>query len=128
MSLVYVIGSSSQSSTTVVTQPAPLAPADAVAAYQPPAEPGAPATVTVDLGTIPAAARPAASTCLAETARQIGATGGTAVGISDFVDLEPGNGGYRFRWVLAATYPDQTRRIPAYCRATPDKVVELTFG
>jgi hypothetical protein len=128
MSLVYIIGGSSQSSMTVVTQPASLPPAEAVAAYQPPAEPGAPASVMVDLGTMPAAARPSASTCLAESARQIGATGGTAVSISDFVDLEPGSGGYRFRWVLAATYPDQSRSIPAYCRATPDKVVELTFG
>ena len=89
--------------------------------------PGA-ATVSVDLGTMPTAARPAASTCLAEAARQIGATGGTAISISNFVELEPGNGGYRFRWVLAATYPDQARSIPAYCRATPDKVIELTFG
>ncbi len=76
--------------TTVVTRAVPLPAAEVVTAYRPPAKPGAPATVTVD--------------------------------------LEPGNGGYRFRWALATTSSDQRRRIPDYGRVTPDKVVEHTFG
>jgi hypothetical protein len=44
------------------------------------------------------------------------------------VDVEQGNGGYRFRLNLLGIYPDQARIIPMYCRATPEKIVALTFG
>ena len=60
--------------------------------------------------------------------RQIGATGGTEIRIDGDVDVEQGNGGYRFRLNLLGIYPDQARIIPMYCRATPEKIVELTFG
>jgi hypothetical protein len=44
------------------------------------------------------------------------------------VDVEQRNGGYRFRLYLLGICPDQARIIPMYCRATPDKILELTFG
>jgi hypothetical protein len=72
--------------------------------------------------------RPSASVCLTEAARQIGATGGTEIRIDGDVDVEQGNGGYRFRLDLLGIYPDQARIIPMYCRATSEKIVELTFG
>jgi hypothetical protein len=97
--------------------------------YRPPAgSSGAPARINVDLGGLTPAARPTASVCITEAARQIGATGGTEIRLDRVVDVEPGNGGYRFRVDLLGIYPDETRRIPMYCRATPEKIVELTFG
>ena len=61
-------------------------------------------------------------------ARQIGATGGQEISINSIDDVEKGNGGYRFRFAINAVYPDATRVIPMYCRATPEKIIELTFG
>ncbi|WP_426164760.1 hypothetical protein [Sandarakinorhabdus sp. DWP1-3-1] len=87
-----------------------------------------PAAINVDLMTLPSAARPVASTCLTEAARQIGATGGREISIAALDDVEKGNGGYRLRMTLNGTYPDETRRIPMYCRATPTRIIELTFG
>jgi hypothetical protein len=94
----------------------------------PPKSTGAPASINVDLGAMTPEARPTASVCLTEAARQIGATGGTEIRVDRIVDVEKGNGGYRFRLNLIGVYPDETRTIPMYCRATPEKIVELTFG
>jgi hypothetical protein len=89
---------------------------------------GAPARINVDINGLTAAQRPSASVCITEAARQIGATGGTEIRVKEVLDVEEGNGGYRFRLVLLGIYPDETRTIPMYCRATPEKIVELTFG
>jgi hypothetical protein len=67
-------------------------------------------------------------TCLNEAARQVGATGGTEIRLERLDDVQPGNGGFRFRFQLVAVYPDETRSIATFCRATPTNVVELTFG
>ena len=97
--------------------------------YQPPAgTTGQPARITADLGGLTTDARPSFNTCLTEAARQIGATGGTEVRLDRFNEVEKGNGGYRFRFMLVGVYPDESRTIPMYCRATPDKIIELTFG
>jgi hypothetical protein len=105
------------------------APPPPLPAYQPPRNTsGAPATINVDINSMTASARPSASVCLTEAARQIGATGGSEIRIGDIVNVEPGNGGYRFQFVLVGVYPDETRNIPMYCRATSEKIVELTFG
>lgn len=89
---------------------------------------GPPAQISANFADLPAEARPTAQTCMFEIARQIGATGGTKVRYDRLISLEPGNGGWRIRAALTATYPDGDRAVPAYCRATPTKVVELTFG
>ncbi len=86
-----------------------------------------PASINVNLATVPSAARPAFQTCLDEAARQIGATGGTAIALGEMQEIEPGNGGYRFRFRLDGTWPDEKRSIAAYCRATATQVIELDF-
>ncbi len=121
--LLALLSASNQPDTVYVQGSPPPPP------YQPPRNSkGIPASINGDLNGMDSAARPSASTCLTEAARQIGATGGTEIRIDRLVDIEQGNGGYRFRLDLTAVYPDQTRLVPMYCRATPDKIVELTFG
>jgi hypothetical protein len=89
---------------------------------------GPPARVNVELGGITPDARPAMTLCLAEAARQIGATGGREIAMDRIDDIEKGNGGYRIRMNLKGIYPDESRVIPTFCRATSTKVIELTFG
>jgi hypothetical protein len=101
-------------------EPEPPAPAG-------PFPPGPPAKVVADLSVLPADSRPSMNTCLQEAARQIGVTGGTQVRFDRLTWIEPGNGGWRFRAQLIATYPDAERILPLFCRATPTRVVELDF-
>jgi len=89
---------------------------------------GPPASVSADLSVLPEASRPSMQSCLFEAARQIGATGGTRLRFDKLVNIEPGNGGWRFRTEMTATYPDGDRALPMYCRATPSKVVQLDFA
>jgi hypothetical protein len=124
-SLLALLSAASQPD-VVIVQGAPPPPLPAY--VPPPKASGAPALINVDINAMPAAARPSASTCLTEAARQIGATGGSEIRVGEIIDVEQGNGGYRFRLMLVGVYPDATRNIPMYCRATPDKIVELTFG
>lgn len=131
--LLYVLTQATkpkQQTTTVVQGgPPPVAPQPQPQPYVPPKNStGAPARINVDITGMPSTARPSASVCLTEAARQIGATGGTEIRVDKVVNVEPGNGGYRFRLNLLGVYPDETRLIPMYCRATSDKIVELTFG
>lgn len=115
--------------TTVYVQGQPAPPPEPPPMYQPPPQSnGGPAAIRVDLATLTPDARPSASTCITEVARQIGATGGQEISINSIDDVEQGNGGYRFRFAINAVYPDATRVIPMYCRATPEKIIELTFG
>jgi hypothetical protein len=128
--LLYVLSEATKpKQQTVVVQggPPPMPPPPQP--YVPPKNStGAPAKISVDFAGLAPEARPSASVCIAEASRQIGATGGTEIRIDRIVDVEPGNGGYRFRVNLIGVYPDETRTIPMYCRATPEKIVELTFG
>jgi hypothetical protein len=94
----------------------------------PPPAMAAPARIIAETGGIMPDARPALGVCLAEAARQIGATGGTEIQLGRFDDLVPGNGGYRFKFQIKAIYPDETRNIATFCRATSTKIVELTFS
>lgn len=104
-------------------EPEPEAPPAAAGPFPP----GPPAKVLADLSVLPAASRPSMNTCLQEAARQVGVTGGTQVRFDRLVHIEPGNGGWRFRAQLIATYPDAERILPLFCRATPTRVVELDF-
>ena len=106
--------------TTPPVTPPPFSP--------PPGSTGRPAIITANTGGVTPSARPSLNTCLTEAARQIGATGGTEIRLDRFDDVQPGNGGYRFRFQLLGIYPDETRTIPTFCRATPTTLVELTFG
>ena len=103
---------------------APTAPAEESVPFPP----GPPAAIVADFSALPADARPVAQSCMFEAARQVGVTGGTQLRHDSLVSLEPGNGGWRIRSNLVATYPDGDRSLPTYCRATPTEVIELTFG
>ena len=102
--------------------------AEAANAAPPTYAPGPPAALSADLARLPAASRPSVQTCLFDATRQIGATGGSRMTFTEPETLEAGNGGWRLRTTLIATYPDGDRDVPVYCRATPSKVIELSFG
>ena len=127
--LLALLAQSSKSSNPPANTTGTAAPAQpAPQPLQPPATASGPARITAEMGGVTPNARPALTTCLNEAARQIGATGGTEIRLDRLDEIEPGNGGFRFRFQLKAVYPDETRSIPTFCRATPTKLVELTFG
>src|SRR3546814_7927779 len=77
-----------------------------------------PATLSANLSALPSAARPSVQNCMNDAARQIGVTGGTRLSYDRLVNLEQGNGGWRIRAAMTATYPDGARSMEMYCRAT----------
>lgn len=105
--------------------PTPVPEAPAGVPYQPHS---GPARISADYGALPSAAQAPARTCMAEAAQQIGATGGSTLTWVRTLQSEPGNGGYRFNVALRADYPDGPRDLAMYCRATPDRVVQLDFA
>jgi hypothetical protein len=124
-SLLALLSAASQPDVVYVQgqTPPPLPP------YVPPSNiSGAPASINVDISSMTSSSRASASVCLTEAARQIGATGGREIRIDRIDNVEQGNGSYRFRLTLQADYQTETRIIPMYCRATSDKIVELSFG
>jgi hypothetical protein len=129
--LIALLSQSGKNDTPPPTAGAQMPPPTAQQPAPPPALPAAPAgpaRITAQLGGLTPDARPSMQTCLNEAARQVGATGGTEIRLDRIDDVQPGNGGFRFRFQLVAVYPDETRSIPTFCRATPTSVVELTFG
>jgi len=108
-------------------------PEEAVSAPPSPPAPttfpaGPPASLSVDLSSMPSASRASVQNCMFDAARQIGVTGGTKLRYDRTVSLEPGNGGWRVRAAVTATYPDGERALEMYCRATPTKIVQLDFS
>lgn len=85
------------------------------------------ARIDVNTNVVSKVARPSFEQCLDEAAMQIGATGGTAIALQEMREVEPGNGGYRFDFRLRGTWPDETRLMSVFCRATPSRVIELDF-
>src|SRR3546814_18146327 len=75
-----------------------------------------PATLSANLSALPSAARPSVQNCMNDAARQIGVTGGTRLSYDRLVNLEQGNGGWRIRAAMTATYPDGARSMEMYCR------------
>ena len=89
---------------------------------------GPPATLSANLSALPSAARPSVQNCMNDAARQIGVTGGTRLSYDRLVNLEQGNGGWRIRAAMTATYPDGARSLEMYCRATPSEIIQLDFS
>lgn len=87
-----------------------------------------PATLSANLSGLPSASRPSVQNCMTDAARQIGVTGGTKLSYDKLVSLEQGNGGWRIRAAMTATYPDGTKSIEMYCRATPSDIIQLDFS
>jgi hypothetical protein len=92
------------------------------------AAPQGPATLSANLNSLPAASRPSVLNCMNDAARQIGATGGTKLSYDKLVSLEQGNGGWRIRAAMTATYPDGAKPVEMYCRATPSEIIQLDFN
>ncbi len=90
--------------------------------------PRGPATLSANLSGLPSAARPSVQNCMTDAARQIGVTGGTRLSYDKLVSLEQGNGGWRIRAAMTATYPDGARPVEMYCRATPSEIIQLDFS
>jgi hypothetical protein len=89
---------------------------------------GPPATLSADLSALPSASRPSVQSCLNDAARQIGVTGGTRLSYDRLVNLEQGNGGWRIRAAMTATYPDSSHAVEMYCRATPTQIIQLDLN
>ena len=89
--------------------------------------PKGPATLSANLGGLPGAARPSVQNCMNDAARQIGVTGGTRLSYDKLISLEQGNGGWRIRATMTATYPDGAKQVEMYCRATPTDIIQLDF-
>lgn len=86
-----------------------------------------PATLSANLSALPSASRPSVQNCMNDAARQIGATGGTRLSYDRLVSLDQGNGGWRIRAAMTATYPDGAKSVEMYCRATPSEIIQLDF-
>lgn len=89
---------------------------------------GPPAALSANLSALPSAARPSVQNCMTDAARQIGVTGGTRLTYDKLVSLEQGNGGWRIRATMTATYPDGAKQVEMYCRATPSDIIQLDFS
>jgi hypothetical protein len=89
---------------------------------------GSPAALSANLQSISAAARPSVQNCLNDAARQIGVTRGSKLTFGEVKSLEQGNGGWRIRAAVTATYPDGDQQLEMYCRATPTQIVQLDLG
>lgn len=85
------------------------------------------ASIDIGPGAVPAPADPSFRRCVEEAARQIGATGGTAIRLTGPVDAAPGNGAWSFQMPLEAMWPGDTHPTPAVCRASSSRVEELSF-
>ncbi|MDO9363956.1 MAG: DUF3011 domain-containing protein [Sphingopyxis sp.] len=86
-----------------------------------------PATLSANLNSLPSAARPSVQNCMTDAARQIGITGGTRLSYDKLISLEQGNGGWRIRATMTATYPDGAKQVEMFCRATPSDIIQLDF-
>ena len=51
-----------------------------------------------------------------------------ALSYDKLVSLEQGNGGWRIRAAMTATYPDGSKPVEMYCRATPSEIIQLDFS
>lgn len=89
---------------------------------------GPPATLSANLSALPSASRPSVQNCMTDAARQIGVTGGTRLSYDKLISLEQGNGGWRIRATMTATYPDGAKQVEMYCRATPSDIIQLDFS
>jgi hypothetical protein len=90
------------------------------------------ATINVPADAVPPAAGPAFRLCLDDAARQISATGGTALRLSGPVDASAdaasGADAWQFRMPLEGKWPNGDHPAPATCRATPTKLIEMAFN
>jgi hypothetical protein len=84
----------------------------------------APATATLnaDMSKFPSDARVPGQACMQEAARQVGATGGTAVSLDAIDTVQRSGEGWMIVARVTGTYQGQPQRMTMDCRATGDKV------
>lgn len=85
------------------------------------------ASINIGPNAVPSAAEPAFRTCVEEVARQIGATGGKSIRLLGQVGADQNRDEWQFRLPLEASWPDDTHPIPATCRASSNRLVDLSF-
>lgn len=82
----------------------------------------------LDTGRLPGVQRDAVNACMAEAARQIGATGGTELRVAQLLPVSQQNGGEQAVAAMTdARYPDETRRVSIDCLAQGGRVISLNF-
>ena len=85
------------------------------------------ATLIADTGSLPPEARYAADMCLAEAARQVGATGGTEIRLDAILGYQQQNAGYLFGAQTSVRYPGNIKNLVVDCETSADRVSFLEF-
>lgn len=87
-----------------------------------------PASVDADWARFPSAARSDAQACLNESARQIGATGGTRVQLKDVTTAQQSGNGWMLVADVTGTWDDYVKTMKMDCRAAGGKVTAFDMG
>jgi len=85
------------------------------------------ATLIADTSSLPPDVRHAADMCLAEAARQVGATGGTEVRLDTILGYQQQNAGYLFGAQTSVRYPGNIKNLVIDCETRSDQVSFLEF-
>ncbi len=80
------------------------------------------AAIDADVQKFPSAARTDANACLKEASRQVGATGGTRIRLTDVDAAQRSGDGWMILARLSATYDDHIQAMTMDCRSTNGKV------
>lgn len=86
-----------------------------------------PARLVADTSRLPRDQRAAADLCLAEAARQVGATGGRELTVVRLADVLPRGQGYSVAAFATATYPDAQKPLSMDCRTEGGRIAQLDF-
>jgi hypothetical protein len=89
---------------------------------QAPSSPGAASSLAADYGLFPAGAQAEAKACMAESARQLGATGASQVRLNNVVSSQRSGSGWRLVSDVTGTWPNESSRLRVDCTATADRV------
>jgi hypothetical protein len=80
------------------------------------------ATINADMAKFPSEARSSGQACLNEAARQVGATGGSAITLDGIDAAQRSGEGWMILARATGTYNGQPQKLSIDCRATGDKV------
>ncbi|TPE59835.1 DUF3011 domain-containing protein [Sandaracinobacter neustonicus] len=80
------------------------------------------ASLQADMSHFPSDARTEGQACMNEAARQVGATGGTAVRLNSVNSATRQGSGWAIQAQATATYPEHTQKIVIDCRASGSSV------
>ncbi len=83
------------------------------------------ASLQADYGLFPASAQAEARACMAEGARQLGATGATSVRLDRVVSTETRGAGWHLVTDVTGRWPNETTRLRLDCTATDQRVTSF---